>query len=245
MTSGRSCILAYHSIDATGSVISISPETFRGQMAWLAANGTPVVPLSEVRDTPGAVSLTFDDGFRNFFEHAFPVLDQYHFPATVFVIAGYCGARNDWPSQPAHPAIPTLELMRWSVVEQIAKSGISVGSHTVTHPRMSGLSEAEAEMEVSLSQAIIENRIGKAVDTFAYPYGDYTPAVRRVVERRFRWACGTQLSFVSRTSDPVCLPRIDAYYLRNQFWFRSLERQHGVAYLAGRRFLRELRNRVA
>lgn len=240
----RSCIFAYHSLDATGSVISIAPELFRSQMAWLAETRTPIVPLSEIRNTPGAVALTFDDGFRNFFHHAFPVLEQYRFPATVFVIAGYCGGRNDWPSQPRHPLIPTLELMPWSEVEQVAKAGINIGSHTVSHPRMSALSESEVERELSLSRTTIEDRTGRPVDAFAYPYGDYTAAVSRAVQSQFRFACSTELGFVSPSSNPIELPRLDIYYLQHEFWFHGLSKEYGAAYVAARRSLRALKNRL-
>ena len=244
MNSAHSYILTYHSLDDTGSVISMLPETFRAQMDWLARSGTPVVPLSGIRETPGAVAITFDDGFRNFFEHAFPVLQEHHFPATVFVITGYCGGRNDWPSQPPRPVIPTLDLMRWSEVGIIAEAGISVGSHSATHPRLSSLSEADVETELCHSRAILEDRTGQAVDAFAYPYGDSTPAVRRAVARYFRCACSANLGFVSRSSDHLSLPRIDGYYLRNQLWFRGLGKKYGEAYVAVRRSLRSLRRRL-
>ncbi len=137
----RSCILTYHSLDTSGSILSISPDLFQTQMAWLARSGMPVVSLAEVQATPHAVALTFDDGFRNFFEHALPVLERYRFPATVFVVSGFCGGRNDWPTQPRNAGIPILELMDWSEVQQAAQAGISIGCHTVNHPRLPLLPE--------------------------------------------------------------------------------------------------------
>ena len=127
---GGSCILTYHSLDTSGSVISIPPKLFRQQMEWLAAARVAVVPLGRVRETAGAVAITFDDGFHNFFEHAAPVLQEFGFPATVFVVSDFCGGANDWPTQPRTPAVPKLELMPWSELRQIAKAGISIGCHT-------------------------------------------------------------------------------------------------------------------
>jgi peptidoglycan/xylan/chitin deacetylase (PgdA/CDA1 family) len=238
----HSCILTYHSLDPTASVVSIPPEIFQAQMEWLVRAGMPVVSLTAIRETPGAVALTFDDGFRNFFEYAFPVLESHGFPATVFVISEFCGRRNDWPSQPQNAGIPTLELMRWSEVEQVARSGITIGCHTATHPRLSRLSEAEIENELGTSRAAIEEHTGRPVDAFAYPYGDSTPAIRGAVGRHFRLACGTRLAFVSDDADILDLPRIDVYYFRNQFWFRGLGRRHGTGYLAIRGWLRGLRH---
>lgn len=185
--------------------------------------------------------MTFDDGFRNFFEHVAPVLQQHHFPATVFVVSGYCGAANTWPSQPTRPPVPQLSLMSWSELEQVASAGVSVGSHTATHPFMTRLSEAEVEEELRLSRKTIEDRTGRSVAAFAYPYGDNSVAVRHAVARHFQLACGTKLAFLSRDSDSMELPRLDVFYLRRQFWFQGLRTGHGAAYLAARRSLRSLR----
>jgi peptidoglycan/xylan/chitin deacetylase (PgdA/CDA1 family) len=241
----KSCILTYHSLDTSGSVISVSPDVFHEQVDWLAANGVPVVPLERIRETPDAVALTFDDGLCSFWEHAAPLLQRYRFPATVFVVSGYCGGWNDWPSQPFRMGIPRLELMGWRELEQIAKLGVTIGCHTVTHPHLSRLSAAEVEEELHRSRSAIEQRLGMAVDTFAYPYGDSTPLVRRVAARHFRLACGTRLAFLSSRSDPLDLPRLDAYYLRGRFWFRGLHKRYGGAYLSARSWLREIGQRVA
>src|ERR1700722_15438811 len=103
---GRSTILTYHSLDDSGSVISTHPEIFRRQMDFLAASGVPVVPLAETLERAGSGAKTFDDGFRNLLDHAVPVLEQYHFPATIFVVGNYCGGHNDWPSQPKDAVPP-------------------------------------------------------------------------------------------------------------------------------------------
>jgi peptidoglycan/xylan/chitin deacetylase (PgdA/CDA1 family) len=215
------------------------PEVFSAQMAFLAETRVPVKPLHAVRDTPGAVALTFDDGFQNFYEHAFPAIERFGFAATVFVVSGHCDGRNDWPSQPG--GVPAAELMRWSQVEEVSRAGIDIGSHTVTHPYLGRLPAAQVDRELSDSRAAIEDRIGRPVRTFAYPYGESTPAVRAAVGSRFDWACGTRLAYLSPSSDPVNLPRIDMYYLQNWFWFRGLGSPRGETYLAARALLRGLR----
>jgi peptidoglycan/xylan/chitin deacetylase (PgdA/CDA1 family) len=241
MKNGRSCILTYHSLDPSGSVISIAPHVFREQMAFLADTGTPVVPLHAVRDTPGAVALTFDDGFRNFFEQAFPVLQRYGFPATVFVVSGYCNGRNNWPTQPRNTGVPILELMDWSKIQEVANAGIEIGCHTATHPRLGLLSPENVENELAASRAAIEDQIGRAVRAFAYPYGESTALVRKAVRGHFQWACGTRLAYLSSAADPLNLPRIDVYYLQKRLCFQGLHSIHGSTYLAVRGLLRGLR----
>ncbi len=92
-------VLTYHSIDNSGSVISTGPETFRKQMQILADADFNVVSLKTLGKSllenaalpPKTIVLTFDDGFQNFYTTAFPVLNEYNFPATVFLITDYCG----------------------------------------------------------------------------------------------------------------------------------------------------------
>ena len=241
MNPRRSTILMYHSLDDTGSAISIAPDLFRAQMSWLAGTSARVVPLSEIRRTPGAVSLTFDDGFCNFYEHALPVLTRHGFPATVFVVSGRPGGWNDWPQPVA--GIPRLELMSWSQIEAAASAGVTLGAHTATHPRISALGERALERELAGCRAALEDRTGRPADTFAYPYGDVSPGARRAVGRWFRLACGTRLNFVSPDSDALELPRIDVYYLRDRRWFEALGHPDGAAYIAARRWIREMRPR--
>jgi peptidoglycan/xylan/chitin deacetylase (PgdA/CDA1 family) len=242
MNPGRSCILTYHSVDATGSVISVSPQMFREQMRWLAESGTRVVPLDEIQNTPAAIALTFDDGFQNFFENVLPVLQEHRFPATVFVVSEYCGGSITWPSQPAHPFVPHLPLMSWSELEQASKAGVRLGAHTATHPFLTRLPEAKVEEELRSSRAAIEDRTGRSVTAFAYPYGDSSLAVRQAVGRHYKLACGTQLAFLSSDSDSMELPRLDVFYLQRQLWFQGLRTEYGAAYLAARRTLRGLRH---
>ena len=241
MNPGRSAILTYHSLDSSGSVISTAPQVFREQMLWLSRSGIPVVPLERIRDSPGAIALTFDDGFRNFLEEAFLVLRDLRLPSTVFVVSRYCGDRNRWPSQPASPRVPDLPLMSWSELREITRDGVMLGSHTATHPYMTRLSAAEIEEELRAGQREIEDRAGQPVRAFAYPYGATSPEAREAVRRRFPLACGTKLDFVSQASDPAELPRLDAYYLQNPVWFRGVGAGYGAAYIAARRFLRERR----
>ena len=97
----RRAVLAYHSLDSTGSVISTPPRVFREQMRFLKRDGVPVIDLSELAAGANGVAITFDDGFRSVYEHAAPLLGELGFPATVFVVSGHAGGQNNWPSQPA------------------------------------------------------------------------------------------------------------------------------------------------
>src|SRR5439155_21194204 len=109
-------ILTYHSIDDSGSPISIRPDAFRDQMASLRDGGWRALqPLELLQGhvrggwPERTLAITFDDGFVNFAEHAAPVLATYGFPAILFVVAGHVGGHNDWPAQPRW--VPPLPLL--------------------------------------------------------------------------------------------------------------------------------------
>lgn len=238
-----SFILTYHSLDMSGSSISVAPELFRRHMDLLARVPERVVPLADIQKCPGTIAITFDDGFRNFHEYAFPILRAYGLPATVFVVSGYCGGRNDWPTQVS--GVPVLELMGWDALAEIAEQGIALGAHTVSHPLLTAIGEEQIEAELENCRLAIERRTGRRVETFAYPYGAANGKVRNAVGRHFQIACGTHLDVLAPESNPLELPRLDCYYLQRSFWFERLTSPLGRSYILARRGLRAFRQLLA
>jgi peptidoglycan/xylan/chitin deacetylase (PgdA/CDA1 family) len=234
-----SVILTYHSLDTSGSPISIPPAFFRRHMEILAASGRRVVPLREVLSAPGAAAITFDDGFRNFHDHAAPVLSERRFPATVFIVTGGCGKHNAWPGQPAWA--PRLELMPWSELNAVAAAGFTIGAHSVRHPDLTRIPAIEAAREIRDSRRAIEDRTGRPAAEFAYPYGRVNARVRALAAAEFRIACGVSLRFATASSDPLLLPRIDAWYLRHPWLIGNLFSQAGKAWVSFWRAIRALR----
>ena len=243
MTGNRSAILTYHSLDNFGSVISISPALFRRHMELLAQSGIPVVPLDEALGRSGAVALTFDDGYANFAEHAVPVLEHFDFPATVFVVADYAGRTSDWPSLPYAKA-PPLPLLGWGELAALPPA-ISVGAHSRTHPDLTRLPAGRCEEELRGSRERLQQRLGRPVRWFAYPYGTSSPAVRTMAQRHFELAVGSSLRFLHPGADRMDLPRIETYYLRGAFPLEKLFTAGGRVYIAFRRLLRDLRHAAA
>ena len=231
----HSSILTYHSLDSSDSVISIAPDNFAAQMKALKAGVRPVVPLEQVRNIPGSVAITFDDGFENFRRYALPVLKEHALPATVFVVSGYTGKRNTW-QQP--PGIPEEPLMSWEGIRECSDAGISIGCHTVSHPRLPSVTADAAEVEMRESKDAIEQKTGQTVSTFAYPYGAVDKMSRDCAARHFAIACGTELAFLRASHDSFCLPRLDVYYLRDLRRFTSFSAGSGSLYISARAALR-------
>lgn len=239
-------VLTYHSLDDSGSVISVSPSLFAEQMRVLheAAISTLSLPaaaqaLRDGRVPAEAVVLTFDDGFENFYQHAYPVLRRYGFTATVFLVTDYCERDNSWPSQPAHVA--RRPLLRWAQVREMSEAGVAFGAHSRTHPDLTRLSSRDAEAEMLASKRAIEEALQRPVESFAYPYGAYDEAVKRLTAAHFQLACSTKLDFATPGSDLLALERLDMYYLRHPRLFRRLLSGEVRTYIRLRRLARDVR----
>ena len=242
-------ILAYHSLDDSGSVLSTSPQVFAEQMRILQELDVEVIPLTKIREvlegesaSKPSVAITFDDGFRNVYEHGFRILQRYGFPATIFLVTDYCGKMNDWPSQPLH--IKRYPLLTWNEIREMSQGTIDFGSHTQTHSDLTMLPTHRVEEELLGSKRKIEDAIGRPVDLFAYPYGALDDTVRKIVQTHFNLSCSTSLGFVGRQSDLFALERLDMYYLRQPMVFERLLSKEIDLYIHFRRGMRNLRNRV-
>lgn len=215
-TASVRAILMYHSIDPSGSVISVDPATFRRQGEWLASGRVRVVDLAEVeRGEPeeDVVALTFDDGFANFGEVAAPVLRDLGLPATVFVVTDRVGTTNEWDGRPS-PGIPSLPLLDWDGLGRVAGAGITLGAHTRRHPRLSRLAPAEQRAEIEGSAARLEAETGRRPAAFAYPYGDLNDSAAGLAAAGFALACTTEFRPLGPGEAPHLLPRLDMYYFR-------------------------------
>lgn len=240
-------ILTYHSIDGSGSIVSTDRETFRLQMRTLSDSGYSTISLSELsecihnkRSLPAkAVVVAFDDGYQNVYSEAFPILAEYGFKATVFLITGYCGKSNSWPGNWVSPG--RQPLLSWSEVQELHKYGFEFGSHTETHPDLTRLSVAKAEIEMKRSRTAIQDHLGSKVSLFAYPYGSYNAAIKSLVREYFQAACSTKLGKVELGSDPFSLKRIDAYYLSSQKLFTRLLSESLDWYWRTRQVLRDVK----
>ncbi|MBI4589384.1 MAG: polysaccharide deacetylase family protein [Candidatus Rokubacteria bacterium] len=247
MRRGSLVILMYHSIDESGSVISVSPATFRHHMASLARDGFRVLALSTVAEhlrrgeafPERSIAVTFDDGFVNTYTTGFPVLQKYGFSATVFLVTGHVGRVNDWPSQPRQ--IPRLPLLSWPQIEEMGRHGICFGAHSVSHPLLPAIPRREAEREIGESREAIEAYLQRPVEFFAYPYGRHDGGIRDVVASLFQGACSTRPGQVHARSDPWALGRLDVCYVARAPLFKLLSTPLLPSYLGLLRLLRSAR----
>jgi peptidoglycan/xylan/chitin deacetylase (PgdA/CDA1 family) len=161
-------------------------KRFRDQLWYLKTFGFKVLSMAEAhaclfqgKPLPArSVVLTFDDGYDNFAEHAWPALQEYGFPATVFLVSALLGKTAQWLTNES----PQPSLMSAATVRRLHHEGVNFGSHAVSHQRLSTLQPAQIRSEIFDSKAVLQDLLGCEVPDFCYPYGDYNPMARELVE---------------------------------------------------------------
>jgi peptidoglycan/xylan/chitin deacetylase (PgdA/CDA1 family) len=151
------------------------------------------------------VVLTFDDGYRNFYDYAWPVLKRHGFPATVFLVSGRIGDTTRWLAGDGRGDTP---LMDAACIRELRREGVLFGAHSVTHPRLSRIDADRMREEVSQSKQSLEELLDESVDHFCYPYGDYDREVMAAVRHSgFRAALTCMRGDAAPGDDPLQLPR--------------------------------------
>jgi peptidoglycan/xylan/chitin deacetylase (PgdA/CDA1 family) len=225
-------ILMYHSVsreEESGVLpyyrINTSPERFREHMDCLRRGDFSVIRLQDIervreagmRETRRLAVLTFDDGYRDFYTSAFPILYQYGFPATVFLSTGYIGNR-----------FRGKECMSWEEVRELARNGILFGSHTVTHPVLSNMRWDEVDFEVRRSRETIEEELGTPVASFGYPSAfpenrkEFVEELGRVLRRNgYRHGVTTIIGTTRERDNALFLKRLPINSLDDPQLFRA------------------------
>ncbi|GAA3978059.1 hypothetical protein GCM10022278_38430 [Allohahella marinimesophila] len=158
----------------------------------------------------GKLVITFDDGYRDNFQYAAPILKSQNLPATFFITSGFIGNNNTaWWDQGAKPAPSWME---WEEVLLLRKAGFSIGSHTMHHANLGTTTALEAWREIVDSKKTLEHQLNMPVDLFAYPYGgktNFNEEARELVKRAGYSCClSCHGGIVAPNSDPFSLNRV-------------------------------------
>ncbi|MCJ2188376.1 trifunctional glycosyltransferase/class I SAM-dependent methyltransferase/polysaccharide deacetylase [Novosphingobium beihaiensis] len=184
-------VLMYHSISSHGPDSlrpwRTTPEEFEHQLRFLRRRGYRSLSMEEW-DTARArgtalsgrpVLITFDDGFADFAEQAWPILKRNGFDALAFVVSGAAGEASDWDRWHGPPA----PLMDWECLASLADEGLAIGSHFHTHLPLDHLTSAEIERQARLSREIIASKTGTVPTTIAPPFGICQPRHAEILRR--------------------------------------------------------------
>ena len=181
-------VLLYHRILSKSEceesgIASCSVDTFRMQMDYLRSQDVYIASLDEVVEyvrgnielPQRTVAITFDDGFRDNYHNAYPILKEREIAATVFLNTSFVGKTlhyrdTFWQPGSIKADLP-YEFLSWQQIEHMKKGGIQFGAHTHSHINLARVSDEEATEEIEMSRRIILERLGDCANHFSYPYG--------------------------------------------------------------------------
>lgn len=174
-------ILMYHSVNPLAlpeNRIAVSVDNFERQMHFLKKHHYNVLTLERLADLikhkkkipPRTLSITFDDGYKDNYTYAFPILKKYNLPATIFIIVNEVGRQQG-------------DRLSWQEIKIMQDSGlVTFGSHTLgSEPLINIKSEEEIKRQIADSKKILEEKLGKRVVAFSYPEGRFNDKIRQLV----------------------------------------------------------------
>jgi heparosan-N-sulfate-glucuronate 5-epimerase len=223
---GSSLVLCYHAISHHWpSVLAVTPNRLREQLEFLVRQGYSGATFSQIvaGEAGGkALAITFDDGFRSVLDHAFPVLSEFGFPATVFVPTSLVGlsAPMSWPGidkWEGGPHADELRPMNWDELRALRDAGWEVASHTNSHPRLPQIADADLHAELAESREVCSRELGVPCRALAYPYGDVDD---RVVEAAAAAGYDAGAALGPGPREPLRWPRIGIYSFDRAARFR-------------------------
>lgn len=214
-------ILTYHRVGGPGrDELDVSTVDFAHQLDVLADARVDSLDAAldamDTGDRDPRVVLTFDDGFRDVFDHAWPLLRERQLPFTLYLATTYLDGLMTWQGSTAlDRGAPALS---WAQVEEMVESGLcTVGNHTHTHARPEHLSERELDR---CSEAILA-KVGRTPRHFAYPWGVPVPGMSQALRRRFRSAVTGKVGRNGPGADPFSLRRVPVRRTDPLQFFRS------------------------
>ncbi|MCU0489692.1 MAG: polysaccharide deacetylase family protein, partial [Anaerolineales bacterium] len=196
-------ILEYHEIVAgqPEEIHAVSAQRFSEQLAWLSDQGYQVVRLGDWIEPARResfkgkrlIALSFDDGYGDNFEQAFPLLQARNYPATIFLVSAAIGKTSAW----REGALGESPMLTWAQVREMRQAGIEFGSHTLSHADLTQLDLKTIAYELRQSRTDIENHLGEPVTLFSYPFSQLNGEIKRqAAEAGYLAACTYQPFYV-------------------------------------------------
>jgi peptidoglycan/xylan/chitin deacetylase (PgdA/CDA1 family) len=223
-------VLCYHAVsDDWPAMLAIPGERLERQLDFLLGRGYRGTTFLEAvtAAAPGkTVAVTFDDGFRSVVDRALPILTRLGIPGSVFVPSAFMGTGRpmSWPGVErwlGGPHEPGLQPMSWEELGSLAAAGWEVGSHSRSHPRLTGLDDRSLAHELRASREECAERVGLPCHTFAYPCGDVDARVVGAV-RDAGYVAAAALPHRMHEASRLEWPRVGVY--RNDSFERFVEK---------------------
>ncbi len=192
---------------------AVSMQQFREQLDFLATEGYATPTMGELAAAPAkkwtgrTAVITFDDGYVDNLA-ACEELQKRGMRATWFIVSGSVGREPAWPAD----GRPAGRLLNAAELSEMEAGGMEIGSHTVSHTRLTELDDARLMQELAASKAALEDLLGAAVGSFAYPYGAWDERCAAAVQQAgYAAACTTRTGWALRDNTPYQLRRLTVF----------------------------------
>lgn len=197
-------VLMYHSIKfLPGNSLGVPPEQFAEEMDYLYTHGYRTISLDDLNNLlrdpystampPQPIVLTFDDGYADNYQTAWPIMQRYGFVGTFFVVTSSVGSG----------------MMTWDDLKDLVRHGNSIGSHSVHHYDLTTISPVLLQKELVESKAAIDKELGTSVFAFCYPSGRYNEETQKMLIRTgYTLAFTTEHGKVTSSANPLALKRV-------------------------------------
>lgn len=203
-------VLNYHKVVDEHMSLSVPLADFEQHMKWLQEYGytsiTPeelynfIVNGSELPEKP--VLITFDDGYKDNYTNAYPIMKKYGFKGTIFVVTGFLGVYDNY--------------LTWEQAGELAENGFSIESHTHNHKSMTEASDDDISKELAKSRDTLKEKLGVEADFIAYPTGTYNLHIAELVkEAGYKGAFTIKYDNASRDSNVYAIERVPIFHTEN------------------------------
>ena len=202
-------VLLYHSISDDNSMMSLKLNIFENQIKYLKKNGYTSINFDEIdQNKKKQIIITFDDGYKDVFVNALPILKKYEFKATCFFVTNLIGQDNSWDIK--NKNFSKKEIMNFNDINQWISSGMYIGSHSHNHLDLTKISEKNLLNELEFSKKILEDKFNNTNDIFCYPYGKVNQNVYALTKKIYNKAVTTNRSrYDLYKHNSHLIPRID------------------------------------
>lgn len=217
-------VLNYHQVnDVDNNALTVPTEEFERQMSYLRNEGYHAITPDQLNDylnngsplPEKPVLITFDDGYRDNYENAFPILKKYDMTATIFLVSDFMDRFDNY--------------LTWAQVQEMSDSGIYMGVHTLSHFELTGLSDTDLDQQLEGGKLAIEWKTLKFAEYIAYPCGSYNDKVLAHTRKSgYKGGFTVHYDLVHPGDNPYLLSRVPIFGHNSHSFLKFKLRLHGA-----------------